>query len=71
MERSGDDAAFVDLRGGGPVRQARLGITLDGYSAPLTAGNMAANVQDGIYNGAKLNASYASVLAGGGKLPGL
>ncbi len=71
MERSGDDAAFVDLRGGGPVRQARLGITLDGYSAPLTAGNMAANVQDGIYNGAKLNASYASVLAGAGKLPGL
>lgn len=70
LERNGDDSAFVDQKGGGPVRQARLGITLDGYSAPLTAGNMAANFQDGIYNGTKLNASYASVLAGAGTLPG-
>ncbi len=71
VERNGDDSAFVDQKRGGPVRQARLGITLDGYSAPLTAGNMAANVQDGIYNGTKLNASYASVLAGAGKLAGM
>ena len=50
--------------------QARLGITLDGYSAPLTAGNFAANVQDGVYNGHPVNASYASVLAGRGLQPG-
>ncbi len=70
LERKGDESAFVDQKGGGPIRQARLGITLDGYSAPLTAGNMAANIQDGIYNGKPLNASYASVLAGAGALPG-
>lgn len=70
MERQGDDSAFVDVRGGGPVRQARLSITLDGYSAPLTAGNFAANVADGVYVGGRVNASYASVLAGAGALPG-
>ena len=51
--------------------QARIGITLDGYSAPLTAGNFAANVQDGVYDGKPVNASYASVLAGRGAIPGL
>jgi cyclophilin family peptidyl-prolyl cis-trans isomerase len=70
VERSGDESAFVDQAGGGPVARARLGITLDGYSAPLTAGNFAANVTDGLYNGRPLNASYASVLVGRGALPG-
>lgn len=70
IERKGDESAFVDQAGGGPVARARLGITLDGYSAPLTAGNFAANVQDGLYNGRPLQASYASVLAGREALPG-
>ena len=70
IERKGDREAFVTRSGGGPVPQARLGITLDGYSAPLTAGNFAANVQDGVYNGHPVNASYASVLAGRGLQPG-
>ncbi len=70
IERRGDQEAFVTRSGGGPVAQARIGITLDGYSAPLTAGNFAANVQDGIYNGKPVNASYASVLAGRGLIPG-
>ena len=34
IERKGDQEAFVTRSGGGPVPQARLGITLDGYSAP-------------------------------------
>lgn len=70
IERNGDQGAFVTRSGGGPVPQARLVITLDGYSAPLTAGNFAANIQDGVYNGKTVNASYASVLAGRGIIPG-
>lgn len=71
IERKGDAGAYVTRSGGGPVPQARIGITLDGYSAPLTAGNFAANVQDGVYDGKPLNASYASVLAGRGAIPGV
>ena len=70
IERKGDAEAYVTRSGGGPVSQARIGITLDGYSAPLTAGNFAANVQDGVYDGKPVNASYASVLAGRGAIPG-
>jgi hypothetical protein len=70
IERKGEEAPFVDQGGGGPRGSARLAITLDGYSAPLTAGNFAANVQDGLYNGKQLNTSYASVLAGRDALPG-
>ena len=70
IERKGEAEAYVTRSGGGPVSQARIGITLDGYSAPLTAGNFAANIQDGIYNGKPVNASYASVLAGRGVIPG-
>lgn len=33
-------------------------------AAPLTAGNFLANVEDGLYNGAKLSATYNSVLVG-------
>jgi len=43
---------------------------LDGDSAPVTAGNFAENVRAGLYDGAPVNASYASVLAGGGRAPG-
>ena len=51
-----------------PHRRLRLPIR---YSAPLTAGNFAANVADGVYNSMPLNASYASVLAGAGAHPGV
>ncbi len=70
IERKGSPEAYVTRSGGGPVPQARIGITLDGYSAPLTAGSFAANVQDGVYDGKPVNASYASVLAGRGAIPG-
>lgn len=36
---------------------------LDGYSAPLTAGNFAAEVLNGSLNNRRLDASYTSVLA--------
>ena len=44
---------------------------LDGYSATVTAGNFAENVRAGLYDGTPVNASYASVLAGAGRAPGV
>ncbi|KAL6745187.1 hypothetical protein V8C86DRAFT_2986107, partial [Haematococcus lacustris] len=38
-------------------------VTLDGYSAPLTAGNFLANVLDGRYDGRRLTASSNAVIA--------
>lgn len=45
FEKGDASYAFVSNAGGGPQQQARLELTLDGYSAPLTAGNFAVNVQ--------------------------
>ncbi|GAB4820888.1 hypothetical protein N2152v2_007934 [Parachlorella kessleri] len=41
---------------------ATLRIVLDGYSAPLTAGNFVANVLDGVYNNTPLNTTFNSIL---------
>ena len=43
---------------------ATITLTLDGYSAPLTAGNFAANVAARAYDGAALTVGPAAVLAG-------
>lgn len=45
FEKGDNSYAFVSNAGGGPQQQARLELVLDGYSAPLTAGNFAVNVQ--------------------------
>lgn len=66
FEKGDASYAFVSNAGGGPQQQARLELTLDGYSAPLTAGNFAVNVQDDLYVGKRLDATYGSVLAGRG-----
>ena len=47
VERPDTSLAFVNDAGGGPSAQARIAITLDGYSAPVTAGNFAMNVING------------------------
>lgn len=39
---------------------------LDGYSAPLTAGNFVRNVLEGAYTNAELKVDQGAVLAGGG-----
>ena len=51
------------MTGGGPQSKGKLTIVLDGYSAPITAGNFAAEVLKGSLNGRRLDASYTSVLA--------
>ncbi|KAF7836756.1 peptidyl-prolyl cis-trans isomerase CYP37, chloroplastic isoform X1 [Senna tora] len=72
----GDDSSFSAV-GGEPRKTATIQmvvnyqlisnlcvqIVIDGYSAPLTAGNFAKLVMDGAYNGAKLGCSNQAVLS--------
>ncbi|KAM7252016.1 hypothetical protein ACFE04_023899 [Oxalis oulophora] len=56
----GDGSAFIPQVGGEPIKAATIQVIIDGYSAPLTAGNFAKLVVEGAYNGAKLtNANQA------------
>jgi cyclophilin family peptidyl-prolyl cis-trans isomerase len=65
VERSDASLAFADEdAGGGLSTKGVIEVTLDGYSAPLTAGQLAANVQRGLYDGTRVAASFASVLVG-------
>ena len=50
--------------GGGPKPQAHLTLVLEGYSAPVTAGNFAINVLDNLYIGKTLTVDYTGVLVG-------
>ena len=49
--------------GGGPQAKAHLLLELDGYSAPLTAGNFVTKVLDGAVAGRRLDVNYTSVLS--------
>lgn len=55
-----------DLRDGRVSKTATLELTLDGYAAPLTAGNFLYNVSRGAYDGTPLGVSATAVLAGAG-----
>jgi len=48
----------------GPQSRAVLRLTVDGYSAPLTAGNFVQNVLDGGYDGQQLIVTRDSIQAG-------
>lgn len=63
IEKGNGSATFLANNGKGPSSAAQLTIVLDGYSAPLTAGNFAAEVLNGSLNNRRLDASYTSVLA--------
>lgn len=65
VEKKDGALGFTDPAQGGPVREARLQLTLDGYSAPISAGNFLKNVQDGLYNGRPISVSYTSVYVQG------
>ncbi|KAK6934308.1 Cyclophilin-type peptidyl-prolyl cis-trans isomerase domain [Dillenia turbinata] len=62
----GDGSAFSPLAGGEPRRAATIQVVMDGYSAPLTAGNFAKLVIDGAYNGTKLNCANQAILSDSG-----
>ncbi len=61
IERKDGSLAFYDPKKGGPVKQARLQVEVDGYSAPLSAGNFVANVQDGMYRNKSLQVRWWSL----------
>ncbi|XXG71699.1 hypothetical protein AAC387_Pa07g0964 [Persea americana] len=59
----GDGSSFSPDSGGEPKKLATIQVVLDGYSAPLTAGNFAKLVIDGEYDGVKLNCTNQAVLS--------
>lgn len=66
VENAGGNKVFLESNSeAGPQARAVLRLTLDGYSAPLTAGAFAANVAAGLYDGQTLGVTADSVQAGG------
>ena len=65
IEKADKSLAFVPVDSEeGPSRIAKLSLVVDGFSAPITAGNFMRNVIDGRYDGLKLSVSRESILAG-------
>ncbi|EFJ49061.1 hypothetical protein VOLCADRAFT_104498 [Volvox carteri f. nagariensis] len=65
VEKRDGSLGFLDPVAGGPARTGRLVLTLDGYSAPLSAGNFLKNVMDGLYNDRPLQVNYTSIFVQG------
>ena len=70
IEKPDGASAYVVNEGGGPQPQARLTLILEGYSAPVTAGNFATNVLQRLYVGKTLTVDYTGVLVGKGTVSG-
>ncbi|KAF5730637.1 peptidyl-prolyl cis-trans isomerase CYP37 chloroplastic [Tripterygium wilfordii] len=62
----GDGSTFSPAAGGEPRKAATIQVVVDGYSAPLTAGNFVKLVVDGAYNEAKLNCTNQAILTDNG-----
>uniref|UniRef100_A0A7N0SXT3 PPIase cyclophilin-type domain-containing protein n=1 Tax=Kalanchoe fedtschenkoi TaxID=63787 RepID=A0A7N0SXT3_KALFE len=62
----GDGSSFSPEAGGQPRKTATIQVVIDGYSAPLTAGNFAKRVIDGTYNGSKFNCTDQAIITDGG-----
>ncbi|XP_077243235.1 cyclophilin-like peptidyl-prolyl cis-trans isomerase family protein isoform X2 [Tasmannia lanceolata] len=58
----GDGSTFSSASSGEPRKNVTIQVVLDGYSAPLTAGNFAKLVIDGAYDGVKLKCTDQAVL---------
>ncbi|CAH2053627.1 unnamed protein product, partial [Thlaspi arvense] len=66
----GDGSTFQAQAGGDSRKSATIQVVIDGYSAPLTAGNFAKLVTSGAYDGTKLNTVNQAVITedGSGKV---
>ncbi|KAK9150011.1 hypothetical protein Syun_008320 [Stephania yunnanensis] len=60
----GDGSTFSPAAGGEPRSFGTLQVAIDGYSAPLTAGNFAKLAIDGAYDGVKLICTDQAILSG-------
>lgn len=70
IEKPDGASAYVVNEGGGPQPQAHLTLVLEGYSAPVTAGNFASNVLQRLYIGKTLTVDYTGILVGKGTVSG-
>ncbi|GIL50914.1 hypothetical protein Vafri_7000 [Volvox africanus] len=61
LEKRDGSLGFVDPVVGGPAKRTTLVLTLDGYSAPLSAGNFMKNVLEGLYDNRPIQVNYTSV----------
>ncbi|XP_078432876.1 cyclophilin-like peptidyl-prolyl cis-trans isomerase family protein [Wolffia australiana] len=59
----GDGSTFFPSGGGEPKNSATIQIVLDGFSAPLTAGNFAKLVEDGALDGVRLKCVNLAILS--------
>jgi len=66
VRRPGDEVAFTPKEGGGARGSAEIELTLDGFSAPLTAGALADAADRKLLDGTPLLASGDSVFFGPG-----
>ncbi|KAH9308391.1 hypothetical protein KI387_036302, partial [Taxus chinensis] len=58
-----DNSMFSVSTSSGTEKTATIKVVLDGYSAPLTAGNFAKLVIDGVYDGVKLNVTEQAIIS--------
>ncbi|KAK3020633.1 hypothetical protein RJ639_047854 [Escallonia herrerae] len=63
----GDGSTFSPEAGGEQRKTATVQVVVDGYSAPLTAGNFAKLVVDGAYDGVMLNTTDQAILSDKGR----
>ncbi|CAA6668810.1 unnamed protein product [Spirodela intermedia] len=59
----GNGSTFFPSTGGEPKSTATVQVVIDGYSAPLTAGNFAKLVVDGAYDGVRLKCASQAILS--------
>lgn len=69
IARDGEEA-FVGSGGGGGKPEAQITIAVDGYSAPITAGNFISNIISGAYEGSRLAIGGETVSVTSPKLEG-
>lgn len=70
VEKPDGAPAFVDSAQGGLLKQGKFEMTLDGFSAPVTAGAFAKLVNDAKYDGSQISTGYLTVVGGKGVSPG-